>query len=170
MRLASVSLTALILSGCATSPVERSQPALAAPRTCAVFRGAYCIEAVGLTVETSELAGGSASIKVYEHDWRMWPLVITEPRGCRSGTSNTIELLSTGRSGGSISMLVRLRRDGTCDLLLSAPDRSSDSSGSAFFTGMTQIRACASRTCEGTVIGGQIRSRIDWNPNSIDDL
>lgn len=150
-------------AGCETGAETQRLP-LSAPRTCALVRGAYCIESVGLTIEAEPRREGDSRLTIFEEHWREAPLIILEPAGCRNHLSDTIELISLNRAGGVLAMRIRLRKDATCDVDLTAADRERDSAGDGFFTAMTQIRSCAAHPCTGPLIGERIRSRIDWGP------
>jgi len=80
-RTISVSLFFLVLASCNVS-AQRPAPAAAAPRTCALIRGAYCIERSGLIIREQPLDRGHSRLTVYEDRWSLLPIVIDEPGGC----------------------------------------------------------------------------------------
>lgn len=162
MRLVVTTMAAVLCSGC-HNKLEAPLPA-SAPRACALIRGSYCIEQVGLTIEESGLRIGGARLIIYDRSWQSTPLVVWEPVGCRRRLSNMTELIRVHRSDGQLILDVRLRRDGTCDLRISTGDKETDPAGNGFFTAMTQIRACIVQPCAGTVIGARVRSQVDWDP------
>lgn len=134
------------------------------PRTCAVTRGAYCIERSGLVIRIERAAAGRSRITVYEEWWRKLPLIIDEPGTCRRTLSDTVELISMAEDDANLRFTLKLARNGRCTLRITIPNERRDSAGSAFSTALTQIRTCARRPCEGPIVGegDEIRNRFGW--------
>jgi len=150
---------ALALSAC-QAPEQNVSPAASAPRTCAMVRGAYCIENAGYTVDVEPLSG-ETRLTVYEDWWRAHPLIIREPSGCRDTLSDTIELLSQADVGLETHFRVRFARNGRCDVLFVVGSEASDPADpalTALSAALTQIRTCRSPPCEGPVVAAEIGS------------
>jgi hypothetical protein len=137
---------------------------IAPPRTCAVTRGAYCIERSGLVIRIERAGANRSRITAYEEWWRDFPLVIDEPATCRRTLSDTVELTSMAEDDANIRFTLKLARNGRCTLTITIPNERRDRAGSAFSTALTQIRACARRPCAGPIVGGDddIRERFGW--------
>ena len=147
----------------ATGSRDTVRPAAAsAPQDCALIRGAFCVQQLGLTIDEAEASAGHSILTIYGEDWRDKALVVSEPNACRRGLADTIELIENSESDGKLLLRVRLRRDGTCDLRISANNRRTDPLGDGFFAAMTLIRACFEAPCTGPVIGRRIRSAVAW--------
>ena len=151
----------LLFSACSVSSVP-PLPVPSAPRTCALVRGAYCIENVGLAISPEQGSGGTNRVIIYEQHWQARSLVITEPESCERVLSDTVQLLSSRRTNEALEFRVRLATNGSCDLTMTVGNEVVDLAGNGFFTAMTQIRACRTRPCEGPVIGGVLRGAIPW--------
>ena len=151
-------------SACATprEPMAVGNPVPAAPRTCALVRGAYCIEDIGLVIDQGRPTDRGTPITFYEEDWRDRPVVLTEPPGCRKGLSDTIQWLNVDRSDETVALTIRLRADASCDLQITAGGKSRDPGATGFFTALTQIRACTRAPCEGVVLAGPLSSQVHW--------
>jgi len=145
--------------------LARAQPpplAPSAPRTCDVTRGAYCIERVGLTIEVSRRASRRARLRIYDPAWEEHALSIIEPPTCRRALSDTVRLLSARERHNRLRFVLRLARNGSCDLAITVGSERADPDGYGILTALTQIRACRTRPCAGPVIGGLIRERFGW--------
>lgn len=153
---------ALGLGACQT-PEQDVLPAASAPRTCAMVRGAYCIENAGYTIDVEPLPG-ETRLTVYEDWWRAHPLIIREPSGCRDTLSDTIELLSQADVGLETRFRVRFARNGRCDVLFIVGSEASDPADAALTAlsaALSQIRTCRSRPCEGPVVATEVGSTFE---------
>lgn len=162
-RISLLAFSFAALNGCAV----REQGALiptSAPRTCAVTRGAYCIERSGLVIRVERAGAGRSRLTAYQEWWRNFPLVIEEPASCRRTLSDTVELTSMTEDDANLRFTLKLARNGRCTLTITIPNERRDPAGSAFSTALGQIRSCATRPCAGPIVGGEagIRERFGW--------
>lgn len=156
-------LGTLVVAGFLCACLIGSDATASAPRECAIDRGAYCIERSGLVVTSSRSPAGS-TIRVYEAHWRDRPLIIEEPRSCRSARSNVAEILQQRDDGRKISFILRLSSNRRCDLRIIVNNENTDPAGNGIFTFLTQIRACERRhPCTGSIVGSHLRNRFGWN-------
>ena len=146
-----------------TAPVAQNAViATAAPRTCAVTRGAYCIERSGLIIRVERTDANGSRLTAYQEWWSEFPLVIEEPASCRRTLSDTVELTSMSEDSAYLRFTLKLARNHQCTLAITIPNERRDPAGGAFSTALTQIRACARRPCEGPIVGADIRDRFGW--------
>jgi hypothetical protein len=141
------------------------------PRRCEIRQKAWCIyfSDAAIQDQPATSTGYISTWTVRGSYWRDYPLVIQEPRGCREGLSDTIELRKFDKrfhwqGQGWIRTVVRLMTNGQCDLVLLSPTLTRDPAGSAFFAGLALIQACTTDTCEGAPIGGALRNAMDPSP------
>jgi hypothetical protein len=138
---------------------------IAPPRTCAVTRGAYCIERSGLVIRIERAGARRSRITVYEEWWSNLPLVIEEPASCLRTLSDTVELMAMSEDNMNLRFTLKLARNNRCNITITVPNERRDPAGSAAFTALAQIRACARRPCNGPIIGMNIRERFGWRFN-----
>jgi hypothetical protein len=125
------------------------------PRVCEIRLRAWCIvQENSIITDTPRWADTDA-----EHTWRIHhrdqpdsSLVILEPRGCRAAVADTVEAVRfshavawEGRNWDE--MQVRLRKDGTCDLILRVPVFNGDPLEWPFNTGRVLLVACKDDRC-----------------------
>lgn len=157
-------LLALFGFSYATNASAENSPGMKAPpRVCEIRQETWCIFASNITIENQpgRLPDYRTSWKFWGSHWVDFPAVIHEPKGCRSGTSDTVELLHfqpnfqwNGRKWNSID--VRLKRDGSCDLKLLSPSLKDEPTGAAQSAILTLVRACRTTSCDGPVLGETI--------------
>lgn len=131
----------------------------APPRVCEIRQPAWCIYRSNITIQHAPSFNSSQSIwTIWGSYWREDPVIILEPRGCRVGVSDVVELVDAddgyewdGRIWNSIK--VRLRSDGACDLNLLSPSVPEDKSRTAFSAKLTLIQACQTDGCDGPTVG-----------------
>lgn len=146
-----------VRSGAVAQPIPAG-----VPRTCAVTRGAYCIERSGLIIRVERGRANGSRLTVFEEGWRELPLIIEEPGSCRRTLSDTVELTSMSEDETYLRFTLKLARSGRCNLMITVPNERTDRAGGAVFTALGQIRACARRPCEGPIVGADIRDRFGW--------
>lgn len=138
------------------------------PSKCEIRQSAWCILRSGATIEdrpnTSPPYVSTWILRGAQ--WPKKPLIVLEPYGCRERMSDATELLSHDkrfRYNGQIwnNLRVRLRRDGSCDIQLISPVLSRDREASAFFAGLTLVRACTNAQCDGPALASKIRQLVD---------
>lgn len=152
------------LSGYAgAEPVRRL--GIAPPRTCAVTRGAYCIERSGLVIRIERAGAARSRITAYQEWWKDFPLIIEEPASCRRTLSDTVELMAMSEDNMNLRFTLKLARNNRCNIIITVPNEQRDPAGSAVFTALGQIRACARRPCNGPIVGMDIRERFGWRFN-----
>lgn len=158
-----LALAATVVCVMACQPhVVRSEGLQAPPRVCEIRQAAWCIYRSDMTIQHEPVFNTNLSAwTMWGSYWREHPAVILEPRGCRDGISDVVELMKTddayqwkGRAWNSIT--VRLRSDGSCDLNLLSPPAQEDKIGTAYSVKMTLIRACQTANCDGPTIALRI--------------
>lgn len=162
-------VSAVLLAACAPTVAQASPPAIdAPPSVCEIQQAVWCLLYSDATYEdrpSGQEAYASQWI-VRGGTWQTHPLVINEPRGCRRGQSDTVELVSYERnvsSGGRNvnKMIVKLKQDGSCNLELLSPTLKEDPQAGAFFAGLTLIRPCRDTSCEGRPIAIWLRNLVE---------
>lgn len=133
-----------------------------APRTCAVTRGAYCIERSGLVIRIERATPDRSRLTAYQEWWRDFPLTIEEPDSCLRTLSDTVELESMSQDNLNLRFILRLARNNRCNITIIVPNEQRDPAGSAVFTALGQLRACERRPCEGPIVGANIRDSFGW--------
>ncbi|NII55166.1 hypothetical protein [Luteibacter sp. SG786] len=139
----------------AGSSAARTDPAAMPERVCEIRQRAWCItQADSIITDIPAWAQTDP-----DHTWRIhhrrYPdsdLVIFEPRGCRKALADTVEpirfshgVMWEGASWDEI--LVRLRKDGTCDLTLRVPVWVEGSPDWPFNEGRVNLVACKDEAC-----------------------
>ncbi len=133
--------------------------ASAPPLRCEIKLSAWCI------VEgAQEIVRQLATDSVHDRVWRLRgafrpqsQLVVLEPNGCRSTTSDTLEFVAFDENVNWNSkkwdrLRVRLDTKGHCDLdILLTPDHD-DSLEWAYSGGLKLLRHCTSEACEDSTI------------------
>lgn len=144
----------------------RSHPH-APPVLCEFKQSSWCILYSVATYEDapSQEEGYASRWTVRGGTWKDHPLIINEPIGCRSGISDTVELLGSEETvewhGQPLTKVaIKLKSDGSCNLELLYPRADADPQEGAFFAAMTLIKACQNTACTSAPIGIVIRPRI----------
>lgn len=142
----------------------------APPRVCEIRESVWCVyygpvEIINQLSKTAE----------YRSVWTVRgdlqpdkPFILLEPRGCRVGLSDVIELVSFDKQFKWTDKywnraVVRLKSDKSCDIELLTPSEY-DEIQEAFSNSLGLIQACNTSTCEGPVLGEKIlnlRDRLD---------
>lgn len=154
-----LALAAIVSAMACQSNVVRSDGLQAPPRVCEIRQAAWCIYRSDVTIQHEPIFNTNLSAwTIWGSYWREHPAVILEPRGCRTGTSDVVQLMKTEdayqwKDRIWNSVIVRLHSDGTCDLNLLSPTVREDARKSAFSAKLTLIRACQTTSCDGPTIG-----------------
>lgn len=163
-------LAVLVLTTACTTPgisAEVQPRPSAPPRFCEVKHSAWCLlTGADNYTDVPSLKAEYVSQWIVRGDlWRDHPLIINEPRGCRSGRSDTVALVSyergvrwQGRNWNKL--IVKLKKDGSCDLELWSAPVAVDPQAGAFFAGLSLVRPCKDAACEGDSIGTTIRPLV----------
>lgn len=143
--------------------------AAAPPIRCEIGLGAWCITEGAYEINR-RLAQDSVNDRVWTLRGPFNPessLVILEPNGCRQGKSDSQSLISfqheykwKGKSWDRAQL--RLKSDGSCDLIVLFPAYSSDPMAWAFPEGFRRIRPCGDDSCSTgslTTISNEISVR-----------
>lgn len=142
-------------SAVALTPISAlNSPPSAPPRECDIRLPVWCIlQGVDKIELVNEVDTTHSDFWVlsgsFEPESR---LIILEPSGCRDGLSNTLEPLSydTGiywHRKMWDRIVVKLKKDGSCDLEFLVPPYEGDPMEWAYSNGMMLIRACQDKTC-----------------------
>lgn len=137
----------------APRPTSGTAPS-APPRECDIRLPVWCIlQGVDRIILVNEVESG------YNDFWELQgafepksELVILEPPGCRIGLSDTLKSLGfdTGIYWHSKiwdRIIVKLKKDGSCNLALLFPPYRNDPMEWAFSNGVISIRACQDKSC-----------------------
>jgi hypothetical protein len=133
--------------------------ASAPPRKCEIRQSAWCIQQGSFEIDIRTPSDG-----VHDRKWVLRgqflstsELTVLEPNGCRSGVSDTLRLIKSEihqvTSMDTQELIVRLKTDGSCDLVVSYPMLDSHPLEWAFRTGLTFIQACENERCTGPNLG-----------------
>lgn len=152
-----------LILGASLMPLAPEADAIPPPSVCEIRQATWCIHQDDVTIQhapASEPGYGSVW-KIWGPYWAEHPLVILEPRGCRVGLSDTLQLVDhtrrfswSGRAWDSVD--VRLKVDGSCDLRLLSPIEEVDPRQSAFAAKLTQLQSCTTSSCTGVVFSERI--------------
>ena len=150
-----------------TSSHAQSAPH-APPTFCEIRQSAWCIlySDVSYKDAPSKKEGYASHWIVKGGTWKDNPLVINEPKGCRNGKSDTVDLIgseeevkSEGRTWTKIR--VRIKKDKSCDLEFLYPPAGSDPQEGAFLAAMTIVKACGDQNCSSPPLGLFIRPKLN---------
>jgi hypothetical protein len=159
-------LAIVILISGACAPRTPSNPQVfqnEPPSSCEIQQPVWCLLYSDATY--SDLPSASEAFAsewvVRGNTWKDYPLVIHEPRGCRVGRSDTVELVDYVKDfewGGRKmnKVVVRMKSDNTCNLEFISFHLKDDPQAGGFFAAMTLVRPCTEQTCEGDAIGAKI--------------
>lgn len=137
-----------------TSGSSSNSPPSAPPRECDIRLPVWCILQ---GVDKIELVNEADSL--HSDFWVLRgsfepksKLIILEPSGCRNGLSDTLEPL--GFDSGIYwhkkiwdRIIVKLKKDGSCNLELLVPPYKNDPMEWAYSNGVILLRACQDKTC-----------------------
>ena len=166
-----VSSSAVVLAFalvCGSAPIGAAVAPRVPPKVCEIRQSAWCIYFSDATIEDRPAQSATyASVwSVRGSYWANFPLIIREPHGCRKALSDTVQLLDFDKrfswNGQTWNRLVvRLMKNGNCDLVLLSPTLDRDPRGLAFFAGLGLIQACETSECQGPVLGSEIRDLVN---------
>lgn len=137
-------------------------------RTCEMRQSTWCIY-----LGPSEIINHPSQSVAYRSTWIVKgvihpdkPFIVLEPRGCREGFSDVVNLVGFDArfkwdEKNWNRIVVRLKSDKSCDLELLSPIREDEPSGEAFFGSIALIQSCTTTNCEGSVLGEHIRSLVN---------
>jgi hypothetical protein len=154
-------LAALVLlinsSAGAAEPTDQNTPSLFSPK-CEIRQSTWCVMS-----EFQTITDQPANSKHFRNNWYVHgaldprhPLVIREPKGCREGTSDVVELVrfdSTYRWRRKTwsRMVIRLKSNDSCNLELLFANYSAGGLREDFYSGLN-LRACTDALCSGPSI------------------
>lgn len=157
-RLILMGIVSISTDGRASPPASVPQGNSSAsmpPPVCEIRQRAWCIIQANSVI--SDTSGWESTDP--PHTWRIHHrkqpgsnLVIFEPKGCRNGLADTVEAIRfshgvTWEGNSWDEMQVRLRRDGTCDLILRVPVWTGDPLEWPFTEGRMNLVACKDEAC-----------------------
>lgn len=127
------------------------------PEICAVRQPVWCIVGRWTTILLQPLPG-----EAYGPVWTVtsqprgdWKIHVLEPLGCRNGLSDTISIVKhdtefSWHGEAWDNVVVRLKKDGSCDLqLLSSAHVIESSDSDSMLNKLELIRACEDKDCHG---------------------
>ena len=159
-------MAGILVSGCAVASPKSNVPSAPSLR-CEIRFSAWCI-VEGAYEINRQLAGDSIHDRVWSVRGRFKPaskVIILEPNGCKSGSSDALELLKFEQgvrweNGSWDRIQVKLKSDGSCNLEILLPPYDGDPLEWAFASGLPLIRACENDVCDSASIG-ELRSQFE---------
>lgn len=137
------------------------------PARCEIHQMAWCMLLDDMTYQDVPSTQENMASTWYLRGplWKQYPLIINEPAGCRTGYSDIVKLVRFDRyykvgekTFGRI--VVRLKKNGSCDLEMLSSKKSDDKYAGGFFAGLTSVKPCIDASCSGEVLAKDLRELV----------